>query len=178
MLVSLGLLLFSLSISQISNWTDYYGVCEKSTLPQIITDAIPVIPLNEANLIPNFLRHIVNLACLRPQRWQQRCNELLSVTLGEIDDAWLISEQQEQHENLPSPILRALVLIDKHAHEDISIEQIAQEVGWTHEHFSRVFIKYLGISPQQKLNEKRIEKACQLLVQTQETVKESNYSGQ
>lgn len=149
-----------------------YAKCPEAALPRVIVEAIPFVPLKQASAVPGFLRHIVNLACLKPERWVQRCSALLAVVLGEIDDLWLVSRQKEHLTEPPVSIARALILLDKYAHEDISIAWIAREVGLTHEHFSRVFIKHLGMSPLQKLNEKRIEKACQLLVQTQETVKE------
>jgi AraC family transcriptional regulator len=150
-----------------------YEADSQAELPQVLASVVSVLPLRKASSVPRFLRHMVYLAWEKPSRWQRRCSELLSVTLGEIDDLLLAEEERKSgQETIPSAIRQALILMDQHAHEKIRIEQIAYEVGWTHEHFSRIFVKHLGISPQEKLNDIRIEKACQWLVQTGLTVKE------
>lgn len=61
----------------------------------------------------------------------------------------------------------AIDYIQAHLSEDISLEALAQEVGMSMHHFSRLFKRSLGYSPYQYVLKCRIEQAKMLLLQRQ-----------
>jgi AraC-like DNA-binding protein len=51
-------------------------------------------------------------------------------------------------------------------HDMPSIESLAEHAGYSPAHFSRVFKTVMGVSPQQHLMQARIDRATQLLLET------------
>jgi AraC family transcriptional regulator len=64
----------------------------------------------------------------------------------------------------PYKLRRALDFIETNVAEDISIEAIASAAGMSEFHFSRAFKKATGFAPHQYLIKRRIARACELLV--------------
>jgi AraC family transcriptional regulator len=77
---------------------------------------------------------------------------------------------------MPLQIVQALKFIDKNLHLPLNIKKLAQHVGWTHEHFSRLFVQHMGRSPRDAIIERRIERACQLLLHKEWSIKQIAYS--
>ena len=67
------------------------------------------------------------------------------------------------HDDLTRQIIDAKVYIDKHFSEDINLDKIANKALVSKFHFIRLFKKYYGRTPNQYLQEVRIEKAKKLL---------------
>ena len=67
------------------------------------------------------------------------------------------------HDDLTKQIIDSKVYIDKHFSEDINLDKIANKALVSKFHFIRVFKKYYGRTPNQYLQEVRIEKAKKLL---------------
>ena len=67
------------------------------------------------------------------------------------------------HDDLTKQITDAKVYIDKHFSEDINLDKIANKALISKFHFIRLFKKYYGRTPNQYLQEVRIEKAKKLL---------------
>jgi len=67
------------------------------------------------------------------------------------------------HDELTKKILAAKLYIDKHFSEDINLDKIAKKALVSKFHFIRLFKKYYGLTPNQYLQEVRIEKAKRLL---------------
>jgi AraC family transcriptional regulator len=59
-----------------------------------------------------------------------------------------------------------LEFIREHLNEPLSLEALAQQVGFSPYHFTRVFRQALGASPHQFVLRQRLERARQLLEQT------------
>ena len=57
----------------------------------------------------------------------------------------------------------ALSYIEQHFKEDMTVEDIARNIGLNRSYFGKVFRDAMGVSPQQFLIGYRIEKACELL---------------
>ncbi|MGB0564062.1 MAG: helix-turn-helix domain-containing protein [Spirulinaceae cyanobacterium] len=67
-------------------------------------------------------------------------------------------------------LLRVLDYIDAHLEQNLRLEQLAQLLDLSQFHFSRLFKQSLGLSPHQYLLQQRIERAKQLLEQTDQSI--------
>lgn len=71
-----------------------------------------------------------------------------------------------------SPTEKAKLYIENNFNRDVTVEEIANDVGLSLSFFSRKFKHDMGYSPIEYLNHLRIQKACQLLHFTNTRVKE------
>jgi AraC-like DNA-binding protein len=67
------------------------------------------------------------------------------------------------HDDLTKQIVQSRLYIEQHFSEDINLDKIAGKALVSKFHFIRVFKKYYGRTPNQYLQEVRIEKAKALL---------------
>ena len=79
------------------------------------------------------------------------------------------------HDDLTNQIIQSKFYIDKHFSEDINLDKIAAKAFVSKFHFIRVFKKYYGRTPNQHLQEVRIDKAKKLL-QKRKTIDEVCYA--
>ncbi|WHH57688.1 helix-turn-helix domain-containing protein [Petroclostridium sp. X23] len=70
---------------------------------------------------------------------------------------------------------KILEYIDEHLHEDISLNDVAEWVGFSSSYVSRIFKENLGKNFVEYLNESRIAKAKHLLKETNFTIKEIGF---
>ena len=124
--------------------------------------------------VPAQLQQILQIAYQQGYGWKARCNGLLQSVLMELEAALFDEEEKEQ--SIPPPLKAALHQMETTPERISSIGELAAQVGWSHEHFTRMTVKHLGITPQQLLLDRRIEKACQLLVLTNDSVKQVAYA--
>ncbi|MDF2650019.1 MAG: DNA-binding protein AraC-type [Paenibacillus sp.] len=132
----------------------------------------------EMTFVPLLIKQILYLSGKRTYLWEERCRMLLASALTELEglkgvpSTKTASVSDTKHS---LPVLKALDYIDRHLAEPISIARLAEEAGWSHQHFTRKFVQYTGISPQKAVMQRRIERACQLLVQEQWNISEIAY---
>ena len=67
------------------------------------------------------------------------------------------------HDDLTKQIIQSKLYIDKHFSENINLDKVAGKALVSKFHFIRVFKKYYGRTPNQYLQEVRIDKAKKLL---------------
>jgi len=67
------------------------------------------------------------------------------------------------HDDLTKHIIQSKLYIDKHFSENINLDKISAKALVSKFHFIRVFKKYYGRTPNQYLQEVRIEKAKAIL---------------
>ena len=79
------------------------------------------------------------------------------------------------HDDLTKHIIQSKLYIDKHFSENINLDKIAAKAFVSKFHFIRVFKKYYGRTPNQYLQEVRIDKAKKLL-QKRKTIDEVCYA--
>lgn len=78
---------------------------------------------------------------------------------------------QDYEDGLSKQKLRqAIEYIQAHLSEDISLSDIANELGMSQYYFCRLFKRSTGVSPHQYLIQQRVEQAKRLLKQTERTV--------
>lgn len=71
-----------------------------------------------------------------------------------------------QVEKIPSKILDSVNYIHTHLAETISVELLADRVGYNSNYFSRVFFTYTGERPLSYIQKRRIERAQYLMITT------------
>jgi len=80
-----------------------------------------------------------------------------------INEVAILTKFLYPHDDLTKHIIQSKLYIDKHFSENINLDKIAAKALVSKFHFIRVFKKYYGRTPNQYLQEVRIEKARQLL---------------
>ena len=69
-------------------------------------------------------------------------------------------------EDFDSPLSDAILYVQNHLSEQISVPQMAQAAGYHVSYFTQLFQKRMGISPGQFIQQKKAETAAQLLTST------------
>ncbi|GMA61902.1 AraC family transcriptional regulator [Alicyclobacillus fastidiosus] len=156
----------------------HFTVQEQAALElELLRRAVWITSYN--TLLPTLLRDIMNISYSEGFHWKVRCNRLLGVVLEELN-AQLC--QEEAHGQLSRPIRSpqlkaALQFIDENLNRNFRISEVASFTGWTQSHLSRVVKEYTGLSPSLFIMNKRIERACQLLLYGELTgIKEVAYA--
>jgi AraC-like DNA-binding protein len=133
----------------------------------------------EETFVPLLMKQIMYLSNKKVYLWEKRCKLLLASALAELEglqgmpNAKAAPVSDTKHS---LPVLKALDYIDRHLEEPITVAQLAREAGWSHEYFTRKFVQYMGMPPQKAIVQRRIERACQLLVQEQLNISEIAYA--
>ncbi|MBW5446261.1 helix-turn-helix domain-containing protein [Cohnella sp. CFH 77786] len=130
----------------------------------------------EGELLVGIMKQILYVAYAFPESLQRRGSPLLLSLLTELEG--YVSDQPAAKEpgKLPPPIAKALELIDDQLDDKLTVESLAFQVGWSHEHLSRSFVRHLGKTPREMIVARRIERACQLLLNDSRSVKEVAYA--
>ena len=79
------------------------------------------------------------------------------------DEVARLNKTLYPHDDLTKQIIHSKLYIDKHFSENINLDKIAGKALVSKFHFIRLFKKYYGRTPNQYLQEVRIEKAKKLL---------------
>ncbi|MBP1993935.1 AraC family transcriptional regulator [Paenibacillus eucommiae] len=124
--------------------------------------------LENNSITVDLLSELLHISSKKDYGWRERCSSILLVIISK-----LFSDKTEPDVNkLPIEIQASLHHIESHLPEQISVKQLSQSVNWSHEHFTRVFKSHVGMSPNQYLLSRRIEKACKLIAYTTISIKE------
>jgi len=152
------------------------------TLPDEPCVPFPVLQANgpsvvdyQGELLYAMMRQILAIAHLQPERLQERGGLLLLSLLSEIDALVSSVAPDPEANRLPPQLSKALDLIGQSLSAPLSVERLAKRVGWTPEHLSRSFVRHLGATTKETIKLKRIERACQLLLYGERSVKEIAY---
>jgi AraC-like DNA-binding protein len=109
----------------------------------------------------------------RPVRLLQQIYD--EARTGRISDPYLASSYVYQfvtelcryslgsHGEWPDKVKRAVAIIESRYASMLSLEQLADELGWSKYHFLRVFAASVGMTPGDYLNRIRTERAMELL---------------
>jgi len=133
-----------------------------------------MLPVSGNSLLPALLGQMMRIADFQLAHWKRRLAVLLSSALEELC-ASADNALEELARPLPLPISRALTYMEEHLEEPITIEGIARQSGWSHEHFTRMFVASVGMSPKRALLERRLRRAELLMLSGRWTVKQIAY---
>lgn len=93
--------------------------------------------------------------------------ELIAELCGRLTPSDAVSPDAVAH---LSDVQRAVTFIDAHLTEPITLERIANEARMSRSHFSAAFKAVTGIAPYEYVLIRRVERAVQLLRETDQTV--------
>jgi len=116
-------------------------------------------PLN----IACFMDTVENLLSFR-----KTCREKRRPLNGEKQDTSPVLS--EARTNMPAPVFNALMYINNHVTDHISLQEMAEAAGMSKHHFCRIFKKYTGFTPMHALSSMRIERAKKLLESADQTI--------
>jgi AraC family transcriptional regulator len=146
-------------------------------LPSILTPhGASFIAAPETSPAAQMLKHILYLANKSDHDSELRCSSLLHAVLWEVAGLSDESVRLGTDASVPLQISKAIQYIDNHLDRNITIHDIAAYVGWRHEHFTRLFVRHMGVSPRRFIIYRRIERACLYLIQQELSIKEIAYA--
>lgn len=69
-----------------------------------------------------------------------------------------------EHEHIPFTLRKVILYIENNIESKMTVEELAEISGWNRYHFTRMFIRYLKLSPYHYVVKKRLEYAQELLL--------------
>ncbi|SFJ15160.1 AraC-type DNA-binding protein [Paenibacillus sp. UNC496MF] len=129
-----------------------------------------VVPARYGSLVAGIMQQIIVAAGYQAHHWKRRLSALVAAAMEELA-AYAANTPEFASASYPVQISRGIAYIEEHLTEPITIEQIARQSGWSHEHFTRMFVAAVGISPKRMLLERRINLAEELMMMGGSTVK-------
>ncbi|WP_240647674.1 helix-turn-helix domain-containing protein [Paenibacillus nanensis] len=154
-----------------------FGEAESEAPPlRILTKGGPPVIRSGDELPANMMKQLMLVLYRHPENFRRRAGLLLLTLLEELESLVADSPSDCPADPIPSQIAKALDYIDRNIGSPLSVDELAASVGWTHEHLSRSFVRYTGRSPRETISHRKIERACQLLLHEDRSVKEIAYS--
>ena len=144
-------------------------------------------PENMNNCVKYLSQHIINSF----SKISEKSSEGYEINKGDISGLYLVagtlldilikngkSENSSEKENrgVAECVQNALRFINKNFRSPLSLEKVAEEVGYSKSHFSRVFTKYVGCNFIDYVKEKRLKSASLLLRTTEMNVTDIAFS--
>ncbi|NGP46380.1 AraC family transcriptional regulator [Bacillaceae bacterium SIJ1] len=132
-----------------------------------------VLFLREDSFIPQIFNQMLRYFHTKPYRWR-RITQMLFLTVWEELEMLANggTAKMSIEAPLPKPLVNALEYAENHISEKIEVGQLAAASGWSHEHFTRTFQRFMGSSPKAWLNQYKMERAAQLLLQSEVPIKQ------
>jgi len=130
-----------------------------------------VVRTRQAGFIDTLMRRIVELES-EPTA-EASAEQLMRALIIELDREY---RNAPTHEPLATEqhhrqiILTTVVKIRESPAETPSIVELALAAGYSVDHFSRIFLKIIGLRPQYYIIQAKIERACQLLSESNLTI--------
>lgn len=115
---------------------------------------LAVGPINLEEIWPNDLCHLTQ-RLEKSSSWQERFACI---------DEYFLNKLNRTQERIPLEIEWAWNQIESQ-HGDISIQELVQQVGWSHRYFNQCFRQYIGITPKFAARRIRFVRAHQLLTE-------------
>lgn len=78
--------------------------------------------------------------------------------------------ENQKDSGMPPELTEAASYMDLHLGEGVSLEELSRNAGMGKYHFCHLFKKYYGIAPLQYFNSKKMEAACRMLENTDDSI--------
>lgn len=158
-----------------TGWKEHYvgfnGEHTKQLFQEpFITPDKPILYIGfQEHIMKLFFEIIENIKSEKPG-YQQVC---AGITHYLISSILSVNRNKEfSGRELEKKIRQACVFIRENVNQNISVEQLAKDAHIGYSHFRRMFKKYTGLSPAQYHLNLRLQKARELLVSTNKSIKE------
>ncbi|MBM7564120.1 AraC family transcriptional regulator [Paenibacillus sacheonensis] len=133
-----------------------------------------IIPARHSSLVAAMMQQIIVVAGYQSHHWKQRLSSLVAAAMEELA-AYADNTPEFASESYPVQVSRGITYIEEHLTEPITIEQVARHAGWSHEHFTRMFVAAVGMSPKRLLLERRLRLAEEFMLLGSQSVKQIAY---
>jgi AraC family transcriptional regulator len=153
---------------------DYAALQNAEIRFQLLLQEGNVFPAKHHPLLPGLMKKILWIANNQPPYWKRRMAVLIAALLEELSSA-SVHSSEEDSPPLPIQIIRAIEYMEEHLADPITIEEIARCSGWSHEHFTRVFVTLVGTTPKRMLLERRLIFAEEMMMKGAGTVKQISF---
>jgi AraC family transcriptional regulator len=140
--------------------------------PLLKPDHAAVFKLSEYSLIPQLMKQLFYALFHKPNRWRMFAEVHFMTMLEELEsdlDAGMKSVEKRQ---LPVQITQSMQYMDAHIKENVSVELLARQAGWSHEYFTRQFHRHTGQSPKDWMLGRKLESAGQELLHSTDSIKQ------
>lgn len=140
---------------------------------QYITKQKPLMYIGFQDILIKQFFDVIEIVKDEKPGYQQVCS---GITLHLISNILSINKNREfSGRDIERKIRRACIYLRENLHNEVNIEQLAGDVHVGYSHFRRVFKKYTGLSPAQYHLKLRLQKAKELLITTNLSVKQIAY---
>lgn len=143
---------------------------EQGMSPLLQAGGTSVVNIPESSIIEGIVTHILCLAGKEPAASRERRNRALYLLLGEIE-ALCQSMPSFARTDLPASLARILEYIEMRLPSPVTVSELVRVSRWSHGHFFREFVRHMGVSPQEYIGRRRIEFACRLLIESDDSIK-------
>ena len=146
-------------------WIHFNGCESRSYFERIYGNSGPVFKIFMNSIV---LRNIDEIHGMIKDG-DKKIDIISSCRIVEILTEILLSSTNESQESseIPPPVKEAITKMEKYYNQDINLSSLAQEVGVSKYHLSRLFKKHTGYSPYEYLLNYRLSQAKSLLKSTE-----------
>lgn len=146
-------------------WIHFNGCESRAYFERIYENSGPVFKLFPNSTILQNIDDIHGMI----REGNKKIDIISSCRIVEILTEILLSSTNDENQELskiPSPIKEVISKMERHFNQDINLDALAQEVGVSKYHLSRLFKKHTGYSPYEYLLNYRLSQAKNLLKST------------
>jgi len=146
-------------------WIHFNGCESRSYFERIYGNSGPVFKLFPNSIILKNIDEIHGMI----KDGNKKIDIISSCRIVEILTEILLASTNESQESseIPSPVKEAIAKMEKHFNQEINLNSLAQDVGVSKYHLSRLFKKHTGYSPYEYLLNYRLSQAKSLLKSTE-----------
>lgn len=124
--------------------------------------------LENDSLFPDLFSELLHIASEKSFGWEERCGALVFTMVSHL----LEGRTDPDANKLPLELQHSIQYIEIHLTEDIPVKELSKSANWSHEHFTRMFKRFVGLSPMQYILSRRIERACRLMAHSHYNIRE------
>ena len=158
-----------------SGWDEYYlgfkGVfCERIMAQRHFNKENPVSVIGYHEPILSRLQQAIELVDEESAGFQQICAGLIIGILG-----FFVAHRKREYfsgKQIEKIIQEARFYLREHSHQDVDVQQLAESLNVGYSYFRRMFKSYTGISPGQYHLQLRIQKAQEMILYSNKSIKE------
>lgn len=151
-------------------WIHFNGGESRSYIKYIHSNEGPVYSIQKDSIIPSSIYKIHKLYKSGNVSADIQSSCIIIEILTEL--MLRASPLNLQHDNCPDAIKKAIKYIEKHFSKPITVEDLAEKIGMSKYHFTRLFKKSTGYSPYEYLIVTRLNYSKELLKTTEYPVYE------
>jgi len=154
-------------------WVHFNGICAQGYYNVFSKDGFQVISMKDRYLIENTMRRLLMFSQNKDNRSEPICSNLINTIATELIINNIQGNMSVSY--IPESIKNIAKYLDEHFTEELTLELIANQFGFSKYHISHEFKKYFGITYSEYLIGLRINLAKELLKYSDYTVNDITF---